>query len=61
MASNTYVHSQIKGYLDSEFMKQAEMEVATEPISIRGELLAEPKVVFGNESSAVSSSSSSTE
>ncbi|KAJ4488451.1 Piwi domain-containing protein [Lentinula aciculospora] len=43
--------SPIKGYLESEFMKDAKMEVGTQPIQIRGELLALPKVVFGNQSS----------
>ncbi|KAJ3923278.1 Piwi domain-containing protein, partial [Lentinula edodes] len=49
--SERMLPSPINGYLDSEFMKEASMEVGTQPIRIRGELLALPKVIFGNHSS----------
>ncbi|KAJ3905321.1 Piwi domain-containing protein [Lentinula edodes] len=49
--SERMLPSPINRYLDSEFMKEASMEVGTQPIRIRGELLALPKVIFGNHSS----------
>ncbi|KAF9072924.1 Piwi domain-containing protein [Rhodocollybia butyracea] len=44
--------SPIKGYIDSSAMIQAKMEVSQQPVRIRGELLALPQVLFGNNSSA---------
>ncbi|KAE9406783.1 Piwi-domain-containing protein [Gymnopus androsaceus JB14] len=50
--SERMLPSPIKGFLDSEFMREAMMQVAPEPIRIRGELLALPKVVFDRNSNA---------